>query len=392
VSGEDVDLYEILGVDPTATAEEIRRAYVAAARRWHPDANADPEATFRMQLVNHARHVLLDVPARAGYDRDRARRRRRTRAPAPPPPEPPPRTGSKAAGWEARFEEERHRIAFLRAHLGVPATAPGDDDEVRQQYFGTGVQVGGRWFATPSDSPAAPERLQEWTSLVRGLLELQQRRLVEDQARVREWLLRRDVACEVSVLHPAPPVVGLAWLYRLWPWASAGQRRDLAGAVATTVLARPTGRQARQVPAFGLINGELRETCLDGVERSRLCHLCEWRLYKPPRLRALPGAPPAGTLGWRADPFTHFGSRRHDGTSWTADVHVAGPAICVSPVHVEEWEAHTARRPGRSELRLQGLYGACADATPRWILQHTTSWRRSPLLSALIQQAAADDD
>jgi hypothetical protein len=52
---------EILGLDITATRQEITRAYRRAARRWHPDrAPADREEEYRgrMQQVNAAYHRL----------------------------------------------------------------------------------------------------------------------------------------------------------------------------------------------------------------------------------------------------------------------------------------------------------------------------------------------
>jgi hypothetical protein len=54
---------DILGLDLTATRQEITRAYRREARRWHPDrAPADREEEFRgrMQLVNAAYQRLRD--------------------------------------------------------------------------------------------------------------------------------------------------------------------------------------------------------------------------------------------------------------------------------------------------------------------------------------------
>jgi hypothetical protein len=52
---------EILGLELTATRQEITRAYRRAARRWHPDrapAEREEEYRGRMQQVNAAYHRL----------------------------------------------------------------------------------------------------------------------------------------------------------------------------------------------------------------------------------------------------------------------------------------------------------------------------------------------
>ena len=65
--------YEVLGVVRSATDAEIRHAYVALARRFHPDAN--PGGEERMRLVNEAWSVLGDRSRRAEYDRQHANHR-----------------------------------------------------------------------------------------------------------------------------------------------------------------------------------------------------------------------------------------------------------------------------------------------------------------------------
>jgi hypothetical protein len=57
--------YEILGVAPTASGEELRRAYLAQARRHHPDTGGDGPAMTRL---NEAWSVLSDPVKRRGYD------------------------------------------------------------------------------------------------------------------------------------------------------------------------------------------------------------------------------------------------------------------------------------------------------------------------------------
>ena len=59
--------YEVLGIRPGASASEVRSAYVALARRHHPDRAGG--STERMQAVNEAWAVLGDPEARRRYDR-----------------------------------------------------------------------------------------------------------------------------------------------------------------------------------------------------------------------------------------------------------------------------------------------------------------------------------
>lgn len=60
-------LYEVLGVSPEAGAQELHEAYVALARRHHPDlAGGDAD---HMRAINEAWSVLGDPVRRARYDR-----------------------------------------------------------------------------------------------------------------------------------------------------------------------------------------------------------------------------------------------------------------------------------------------------------------------------------
>ena len=62
-------LYDVLGVAPTASRLEIRRAYMSLALRHHPDKNpGDAAAAERFQAVHSAYEVLYDESSRRAYD------------------------------------------------------------------------------------------------------------------------------------------------------------------------------------------------------------------------------------------------------------------------------------------------------------------------------------
>jgi hypothetical protein len=68
-----VNYYEVLGVSPGATVEEIRAAYRKLAKEWHPDVRpGDPEAAARFALISEAHTVLTDPEKRTAYDRSLA--------------------------------------------------------------------------------------------------------------------------------------------------------------------------------------------------------------------------------------------------------------------------------------------------------------------------------
>ncbi|MCY0986195.1 J domain-containing protein [Nannocystis sp. ILAH1] len=128
-----VDHYQVLGVAPSASEAEIRRAFRRVVHRHHADRNPqDAAAGERMRAILTARDLLCDRQQRARFDLARAGRgapevpvdplfqaaaRAWGQAPPPNPPAPPP---AQVYGWGAAVVAG---AAGLAAALGLSLLA-----------------------------------------------------------------------------------------------------------------------------------------------------------------------------------------------------------------------------------------------------------------------------
>lgn len=64
------DYYDILGVNKTASGEDIKKAYRKQALEWHPDRHKDNKeaAEKRFKEINEAYQILSDTNKRQAYD------------------------------------------------------------------------------------------------------------------------------------------------------------------------------------------------------------------------------------------------------------------------------------------------------------------------------------
>ncbi|XP_050494485.1 dnaJ homolog subfamily B member 6-like [Bombus huntii] len=106
------DYYNVLGVQKTATNEDIKKAYRKLALRWHPDKNPEnlEEANKRFKEISEAYEVLIDERKRSTYDQ------------------------YGKGGLQTRCAERQCRTD-INAHFNIPPFMFRPPEEVFREFF-----------------------------------------------------------------------------------------------------------------------------------------------------------------------------------------------------------------------------------------------------------------
>lgn len=149
------DYYELLGIDKSASAPDIQRAYRGLARKYHPDVNRDEGAETKFKEIGEAYEVLKDPEKRAKYDKFGSAWKRAQQTGSPPP------------GWESiQFD-------FGDGGFGGFGTGSSGFSSFFEMLFGAqGTGGGPSWGGFGGGRPrGAPRRGQDRESRIRLRLE-----------------------------------------------------------------------------------------------------------------------------------------------------------------------------------------------------------------------------
>jgi curved DNA-binding protein len=244
------DYYAALGVERTATADQIKSAYRKLARKFHPDVSKERNAEERFKEVAEAYETLKDPEKRAAYDQlgrhapgDEFR--------------PPPDWGQSFGGTQFSFDDVD--LADLFANLAgqsrgrsrAPnAPRPGQDFEAAvrltfEQAF-TGTEIEFDMAVAEPDERGVLRRVPRKVKvrLPKGVTDGQKLRVPGKGAKGVNGGRDGDLYLDISVeAHPLYRADGLD-LYMelpLAPWEA------VLGA--TVELPTPAGRISLKVPA-----------------------------------------------------------------------------------------------------------------------------------------------
>ncbi|MFV2004464.1 MAG: DnaJ C-terminal domain-containing protein [Gammaproteobacteria bacterium] len=124
------DYYQIMGVERSATQDEIKRAYRKQARKYHPDVSKEADAEKRFKEVGEAYEVLKDPEKRAAYDQLGANWKNGQDFNAPP-------------DWDAGFEFGGGGFTGDAQYHSFDGVDAGAYSDFFESLFGRGFQQAG---------------------------------------------------------------------------------------------------------------------------------------------------------------------------------------------------------------------------------------------------------
>jgi curved DNA-binding protein len=123
------DYYQVLGVERSASQDEIQKAYKKLARKYHPDVSKEPNAEDRFKQINEANDVLKDPEKRKLYDKYGGAWKAISEGRQPPPGTENVRFDFRDFGFD-----------------GAQGIDPNDLGSIFEQFFGGQVDLGGGGF------------------------------------------------------------------------------------------------------------------------------------------------------------------------------------------------------------------------------------------------------
>lgn len=116
--------YEVLGVEPDADEETLRRAYRLRLRQTHPDAGGDAAVFIQVQ---RAWELIGSPEARAAYDRGRGAAAPEWAGPRASTPRPDTRPRARTYGQPGGWRRERY-LTLIREWVGRGVELPDPYD------------------------------------------------------------------------------------------------------------------------------------------------------------------------------------------------------------------------------------------------------------------------
>ncbi len=118
------DYYELLGVERTASSDEIKKSYRKLAHRYHPDISKEPDAEAKFKEVAEAYETLRDTEKRAAYDQLGSHASGESF-------QPPPNWEQEFAGGSFSFDDIDLSDLFANLRGGAGGGGPGQRRQER---------------------------------------------------------------------------------------------------------------------------------------------------------------------------------------------------------------------------------------------------------------------